>query len=318
MPIPNVSTLYERIHKGSEGGHEFARILNLLFIADQNSGGIKFQNSSDASGDYKGVDGIIFKQEENIGVQYKFYPIPFSPQHKSEIKKSLETAINKFPEMNKWRLITPHTPNKHSMEWIDKLSDKFNITIEHWGHDNIMELMLKYPHIGCQYYSEIVTKSNSPLTIESAQDYFEQFINPKSDIAILFSNAQPSVADCKIVFNQKFYKEISDRYHSSYRDQIESYFEINYLAYKTKVEVKSYTTEDIRNQRDNLPGGMRQILQKYDALQPNITFYAIKFMDNGKDSGISYSVWCYLNNRWILFFKPWKILSSIDSIKEIN
>jgi hypothetical protein len=30
MPIPNVSTLYQRINKGSEGGHEFARFMKFI------------------------------------------------------------------------------------------------------------------------------------------------------------------------------------------------------------------------------------------------------------------------------------------------
>jgi hypothetical protein len=34
MPLPKVSTLYQRIKKASEGGHEFARIMNQLLTAD--------------------------------------------------------------------------------------------------------------------------------------------------------------------------------------------------------------------------------------------------------------------------------------------
>ncbi|TSJ41869.1 hypothetical protein [Fluviicola chungangensis] len=85
MPIPNVSTLYERIHKGSEGGQEFSRILNLLLIAESGLQKFRFVNFFDASGDYKGVDAIIIQGEEEIGVQYKFFPILLSSEHKRSI-----------------------------------------------------------------------------------------------------------------------------------------------------------------------------------------------------------------------------------------
>lgn len=53
MPIPNVSTLYQRIHPRSEGENEFARFIRLLLIAEYKSSGFKFISESDASGDYK-------------------------------------------------------------------------------------------------------------------------------------------------------------------------------------------------------------------------------------------------------------------------
>ena len=33
MPIPNSATLYQKIGKGAEGGHEFARFIKLLLIS---------------------------------------------------------------------------------------------------------------------------------------------------------------------------------------------------------------------------------------------------------------------------------------------
>jgi hypothetical protein len=42
MPIPNVSTLYQRISQGAEGGHEFARFIKLLLGTDYSSQRVHF------------------------------------------------------------------------------------------------------------------------------------------------------------------------------------------------------------------------------------------------------------------------------------
>lgn len=56
MPIPNLSTLFQRINKGSEGGSEFARIMNYLLTAEYRELNYQFIVSSDASGDFMHVD----------------------------------------------------------------------------------------------------------------------------------------------------------------------------------------------------------------------------------------------------------------------
>lgn len=317
MSIPNLSTLYERIHKGSEGGLEFARLLNLLLIAESSIQNFQFIASSDASGDYKGVDGIIIRKNEKIGVQYKFYPIPLSSNHKTAIKQSLETALKKFPEMNKWILIIPHNPDKFTLEFLDGLSEKNNINIECWGHLHILELILKHPQIGHKYYSQLeLIYTTQSLTDEQALFYFNQFVNPNSDVDSLFFQAQPNVADCKTIFTSKYYKEICDVYYHVYRDSMENSNESSRITGKNRVSLESYTLTDIRNSSDNLPGGMATLFQQYDALQPGIKFYKINLLKDEDEQGMSYSVWCYINGRWVFFFKPWRIIREIDELSK--
>lgn len=322
MPIPNLSTLYERIQKGSEGGHEFARILNHLLIAESAIQKFQFTASSDASGDFKGVDGIILREEERTGVQYKFYPSPFSSSHKSSIQQSLETAVKQFPGMNKWILITPHDPNKYTLQWMEALSKKSGVEIEHWGHLRIMDLMLKHPQIGYQYYPELRSiQLEQPPTDAMVLSYFNQFLDPQSDVASLFFRAQPNVSDCKVVFTKKYYREISDIYYFTYRESMENNFEASRIENKNRVAFEYYTLSDIRDFRDNLPGGMRMLFQQYDALQPGIRFYVVKFLQDDATAGMTYSVWCHINGRWVFFFKPWRIMRGIIGLsesKEVN
>lgn len=315
MPIPNVSTLYEKIYKGSEGGQEFARVINLLLIAESRNQDFQLIDSSDASGDYKGVDSIILRKDQNIGVQYKFVPVPLSSNHKREIRKSLETALNKFPEMNKWILIIPYNPSQYTHAWLDGLSKEYEIEIECWGHLRILELMLKYPHIAQNYYPELksIQLQQSP-TNEIALSYFNQFLDTDFDVNSLFFRAQPNISDCKTVFTSKYYKEICDIYYYTYRDSMDGNNEKGKIESATTVKIDSYTLTDIRNASDHLPGGMRQLFQEYDALHPGIKFYIVHFFNDKNELIMNYSVWCYINGRWIFFFKPWRIMSTINQL----
>ena len=138
MSISNIPTLYQKIGKGAEGGHEFARLLNQLMIAEARERGYEAIISSDSSGGYNGVDCILkqrWRQSERFvytGVQYKFYPSNLSSQHKNEIRKSLKNAIKKFREMTSWILITPEDFSKRDMEWFETLKEEFEyiMTIE--------------------------------------------------------------------------------------------------------------------------------------------------------------------------------------------
>ena len=71
MSIPNISSLYQRINKGSEGGNEFARLMNYLLIAEAKEEGAKTEPYSDASGDYKGLDAFTELDLYQEGFQFK-------------------------------------------------------------------------------------------------------------------------------------------------------------------------------------------------------------------------------------------------------
>jgi len=182
MPIPNIPSLYKLIATGAEGGHEFARIMNLLFTAYGNERNYETIICSDASGDYKGVDSILRRQIDedrvlNIGIQYKFFPSSLSGAHKQQIKSSLLKAIQKFPEMKVWRLITPQDFLKKDREWFAVLQKEYEgevipglggkkFIIEHWGQTHITGLMLQYPEIGRLYYrNELFSHEAGTLTL---------------------------------------------------------------------------------------------------------------------------------------------------------
>lgn len=174
MPIPNVSTLYQRIHKGSEGGNEFARFMRLLLSADYDSKGEKFISGSDASGDYKKVDAYISGDKDFqaliTGFQFKFFSHNLSSNQKSEIINSIEKALEENQYIQEFILITPEDFQKVQQAWFDGLKERFernywlttnglcrycSFTLTHWGHSKIIELSLKHDHIGVHYFPEL-------------------------------------------------------------------------------------------------------------------------------------------------------------------
>ncbi|WP_375577728.1 hypothetical protein ABWH96_11780 [Marivirga tractuosa] len=174
MPIPNVSSLYQRIHRGAEGGHEFARFIKMLLKADYESRGLNFISESDASGDYKKVDGYVPGDKGlpdfTTVFQYKFYPSSVSSHQKVELVKSLESALKENQFIQEYVFITPEDFSKEQLAWFESLKNKFEnkywvdqngvgykggLELVHWGHTKIIELCLKYDHLGRQYYPEL-------------------------------------------------------------------------------------------------------------------------------------------------------------------
>ena len=187
MAIPNLPSLFQKIAKGSEGGLEFARVMNLLMVAEGKERAYEVIISSDSSGDFKGVDSIIKDQPQNkdfflhTGLQYKFFPSNLTSHHKNDIKKSLLNAIEKFPEMKNWIIVTPEDFSKKDMEWLESIKaeyqsipslddffenpEKNRFEIFHWGHTNILSLMLKHPEIAKHYYNELFSHEIGNLVL---------------------------------------------------------------------------------------------------------------------------------------------------------
>jgi len=167
MSLPNIPTLYERTRKGSEGGLQFARFVNELLIAQASVERVSYQSVDDSSGDFRGLDSYHFEVGEfdNIitGYQFKFFPSNLSSNHKVQIKKSLQKAVDSFEVMENWILITPEDWSTSDLEWFETLKTEFEydasvdsnglirtvrFRLLQWGHSKLVELALKHPHIG--------------------------------------------------------------------------------------------------------------------------------------------------------------------------
>lgn len=76
--------------------------------------------------------------------------------------------------------------------------------------------------------------------------------------------------------------------------------------------VDQATTEQLRKGKHGLPGGMRRVAPY---LQPGILWVRLKLTAPGKRIGMSYTVFAHVNQRWILFPKPWRYVSRPEKIE---
>lgn len=186
MGIPNVPSLFQKIARGSEGGAEFARVVTLLIEAESRDSEEVTIITSDAMGDFRGVDLIRHRRGHPstffAGYQFKFYPQSLTPSHRSEIKDSFESARSRNPYMHSWILVTPEDFLKKDMSWLQTLLDQSKdqtisleiggtfwiepFSLEHWGKSKILSLMLRYPHVGRPYFPELYRDAEGKLFIE--------------------------------------------------------------------------------------------------------------------------------------------------------
>lgn len=270
MSISNISNLYQKIGKGAEGGHEFARLLNQLMIAEANERGYEAIISSDSSGDYKGVDCILkqrWRQSERFiytGVQYKFYPSSLSPQYKSDIRNSLKNAIEKFPEMTSWILITPEDFSKRDMEWLDTLKEEFEyimtmeeaaerfmdksnkkwrneLSISQQGATYISSMMLRNPEIGRHYYAqeffshEIGKLVLSKISVDTTNTFWRKSGN-KQNYFVQDTVFETSEKSSELVFDFQFINNTNLVYHLD---------QINLLTVEVWTEIKGIPSSEI-------------------------------------------------------------------------
>jgi len=207
MSIPNISTLYKRINNGSEGGGEFARLINYFLIAESKQNNWKVITFNDAAGDYNGLDLIIQKEGGlNDGYQLKFYPSPISSSHKANIKSSIQKALPNENELNSLTIVTPEDIFQNEVTWFKELNsiygEKFGGRIgfwssqpfiEHFGHTKIIELALRYPHIGKNCFPELFNYNT---------EHFKIVLSRFNDKQVILDIAFQNYTDVPIILNK--------------------------------------------------------------------------------------------------------------------
>lgn len=162
--LPAERTLLSILPTGAEGGKEFARIVDLLLFYDARKSGGNVTLFNDRSGDTFGLDA--FDGQKN-GYQYKFFSSPLSDGHRSEIVKSLKSAIEAFGEskIKKWILVTPddlvNSGRKEGggdVEWFNRLKaeHRAKFDVEHLGHTKLQALFLQSEPLCLHYYPDII------------------------------------------------------------------------------------------------------------------------------------------------------------------
>lgn len=151
--------------------------------------------------------------------------------------------------------------------------------------------------------------SNQPIVkkeeVGSANDFnfFKKFLIADINIQTLFLKSQPTIYDCAQVFSDQYSVKAYEFFSNLYKNQSNGFDISKYETY----EVDNATYYDLLNSSHNFPGGMTT-LAKNNVIKSSIRFYSIRFKRINEEFGTSFSVWCFIHNRWIFFPKPWRIL----------
>jgi hypothetical protein len=190
--LPETRSLSQILPKGTEGGKEFARIVDLLLFHEARRNGKNLNLFSDASGDYGGLDsfvGEVFRRNDVVGYQYKFFPSPLSQEHRAAIKESVSAAAAKGQKrkkqtLKKWILVTPddftESANKKDggdVSWFVELKDELSLPfeIEHWGHRQLQALFIDTRSLCLFYYPELVADGPTARnTIKAVRKPYEE------------------------------------------------------------------------------------------------------------------------------------------------
>lgn len=144
-----------------------------------------------------------------------------------------------------------------------------------------------------------------PAGEEGAKQLLGEFLKPGADYAGLSKQLRPTKADYVSVYGA----EAADKLAATY----DPAWDGGQLVLKpndgqTELKLASATSEDLKSGSGNageFPGGYKKVADK---LQPGLTLYRFKFVEPGKDLGMSFDGLVHVNGHWVIMPKPWRAL----------
>ncbi|MFT5892978.1 MAG: hypothetical protein ACI9Y7_003097 [Dokdonia sp.] len=182
-------------------------------------------------------------------------------------------------------------------ELFDELTNKYKIKkkISRWNKNK--ESFLNF----IKFYSTEDSNNIQP----SPNDFFGQFVKENASLNHLFLKCHPTLLDCKKIFSTEHFSNYFEYYCKSFANINETSFEPLYPS-KKHFRVTKTDTMKLLNGINNIAGGMVDLAKK-GVFNYNIDFYRVDFLENkNSELGISYKVFCYVNERWVFIPKPWR------------
>jgi hypothetical protein len=139
-----------------------------------------------------------------------------------------------------------------------------------------------------------------------ARTLLQAFVKPGADTAALSQRLRPAKAD----YDAVFLPDASARLQAAYDPAWSSgSLVVQGKPGQTSVLVWSATSEDIKAwspaARDRFPGGYQKVAPH---LRPGVTLYSFKFVEPGETLGMAFDGLAYVNGRWCIFPKPFRVL----------
>lgn len=147
-------------------------------------------------------------------------------------------------------------------------------------------LILLFPLLGMSQNEE-----------KQAEKYFSVFLNKQGEELVnIFSIHQPTLADCKVMFKDEFYKEIYKNFNNLFLELPEqSDILTSRLKNKTICKATKFNSSDT----SGCPGIVKRMSNTFT---PNIECYRLEFLESkNSEFGSSFYFVSFINNRWVYF-----------------
>lgn len=142
--------------------------------------------------------------------------------------------------------------------------------------------------------------------------FFNSFLDPNINHYNIMIKAQPNLADCKAVFRDAHYTDIYSLYSILYRSS--TLLNQNWEDIYTK-DIFEYRLIDIDRENKDNPE-KEALIHKY--FKPYISFYDIGYKKLNDKYGVNFTGWVHINERWVFFPKPLKIIRTIEEVKNMK
>lgn len=148
-------------------------------------------------------------------------------------------------------------------------------------------------------------KGQYPGTEEGLKKFMGEFIKDGGANAEKLSLLlRPTAEDFAAVFEGELAKKAEETYKEPWEKGL--------LALKTKpaqteITLLAVTSEDLKaksGKSTEFPGGWLEVAPN---LKAGLTIYLVRFTEPGKERGMRFDGLVYVNERWRIFPKPWRI-----------
>ena len=140
---------------------------------------------------------------------------------------------------------------------------------------------------------------------DRARALVAEFLTPGADHAALTRALRPSPEDFRAVFEGDAAARAERSYAAAWDG---GKMLVAPRPGQTELKLAGATTEDLRQGSGGareFPGGWAKAAP---FLKKGLTFYRFKFVEPGKDLGMSFDGLAFVNGRWVIFPKPWRAL----------
>ncbi|MBX3185753.1 MAG: hypothetical protein KF819_02010 [Labilithrix sp.] len=142
-----------------------------------------------------------------------------------------------------------------------------------------------------------------PGTEKGAAALLAEFVKPGADTMGLSKQLRPSLADYKALFDGPTATKIESVYSPEWEAEN---LVIAPKPGQTEVKLWRATVAELRagtGHAKEFPGAYKQIIPHFVG---NAAIYRFKFVEPGKDTGMSFDGLAHVNGHWVIVPKPWR------------